>query len=57
MYSGTSAGSAIVNSTLHASIQYTRVSFTGTTMPTTLPITGGSTLSIIYPPFTLIGTA
>jgi hypothetical protein len=57
MYSGTSAGSAIVNSSLHASIQYVRVSFTGTTMPTTLPITGGSTASIIYPPFTLIGTA
>ena len=57
MYSGTSAGSAIVNSSLHASIQYARVSFTGTTMPATLPITGGSTASIIYPPFTLIGTA
>lgn len=55
MYSGTQAGVAIVNGDLHPNIQYARVSFTGTTLPTTLPTTGGSTSSVLYPPFTIIG--
>ena len=55
MYAETVIGSAIVNSGLHSSIQFSKVSFVGTSLPTSLPTSGGSGASFIYPPFQLIG--
>ena len=55
MYSGTSVGATIVNSSLNSFIQYARVAYTGTTLPSALPIGGGVITSFIYPPFNLVG--
>jgi hypothetical protein len=54
-YSGSTTGVAIINSGLNSNIQYIRVAFTGTSLPSTLPTTGGSTASFIYPPYTIVG--
>ena len=55
MYSGTSVGSGIVNSSLNVFLQYARVAFPGTTLPSVLPISGAILTSMIYPPFSLVG--
>lgn len=55
MYGTTIAGVSVVNSSLHPNIQFARCFFTGTTLPATLPLTGGSVGGILQPPFTLIG--
>lgn len=55
MYAGTQPGLAIINNALHPNIQFIRCYFSGTSLPTTIPLSGSFNNSIMYPPFTLVG--
>lgn len=56
IYAGTTTGTAVINSGLNPSISFNKVAFVGVTLPLTLPTSGGSLSSFIYPPFTMTGT-
>ena len=56
IYAGTTTGTAVINSGLNPSISFNKVAFVGVTLPATLPTSGGSLSSFIYPPFTMTGT-